>query len=605
MDNFNDSLNSNINIFNNTLIQRAFMQALSQTIFKDINVNTQLNHFNENTIREKPVNETLIKSASLIPEYKEDIQIVLKSRSSSVEKEKSSKQIGLVKEKVETNANDDYDENEKTDIKIFYFDNDEIKIHFIKDGKKNFKQYLRCRDFKRCKGRGMLNSSEEIIITHPCTISTDEHFYNKEINFFEKISKGEINAEDLSNEMNQRIYFKYQILTDPTQSNHLLFSNFFQKYRVASKLSSRDLSLIKTRIKAMNIENLSKEIMLDEIKYYDDNLLQIKHTFKNSKNVYITLRIFCSQHMLLSFRDKNIIQHYIDSTYKYKPTMTNIKCTNICIGYNQLTCKHDIIYIALLQNEEEKTFFQLYSLLKFRFAFNPTLVTCDFMISNISALSKCYDKLNFNLCFFHLIQALWRKLSSLGLRKQQYIKTSKILIFNLKVLCFTNPEYIDKQFNVICEYFKDKDPKYMEFLDYYRNCWIKGKYKIDHWNYYNNISQKKVKKKTIVTIKDNISFTNNSIESLNGYVNSLLPRRTNTLDITEFEKITCSLILKYEGPLKRKISQIDNNDFKLSPTKVTDLIFFIINNLITDDYQFIDNECLNQYVETFNEVFLL
>jgi len=58
-------------------------------------------------------------------------------------------------------------------------------------------------------------------------------------------------------------------------------------------------------------------------------------------------------------------------------------------------------------------------------------------------------------CFFHLVQAWWRKASKLGIRRKSYIKNTKILIFNLEMLPFMEYEkpnkflYIIKKFKRI------------------------------------------------------------------------------------------------------------------------------------------------------------
>ena len=68
-------------------------------------------------------------------------------------------------------------------------------------------------------------------------------------------------------------------------------------------------------------------------------------------------------------------------------------------------------------------------------------LTCDFMRSNINSINKIFKgKTNIITCLFHFIQILWRKANSLHLRNKNYIRNTKLLIFNLKLLPFLKYE---------------------------------------------------------------------------------------------------------------------------------------------------------------------
>ena len=53
------------------------------------------------------------------------------------------------------------------------------------------------------------------------------------------------------------------------------------------------------------------------------------------------------------------------------------------------------------------------------YKWNPLYLTFDFSLPNIKAINKVFD-IN-KVCLFHLMQAWWRKTTSLGLRKKNIL----------------------------------------------------------------------------------------------------------------------------------------------------------------------------------------
>ena len=70
-------------------------------------------------------------------------------------------------------------------------------------------------------------------------------------------------------------------------------------------------------------------------------------------------------------------------------------------------------------------------------------------------------------CLFHFIQCLWRKINSLGLRKKEFIKKSKCLSFNIKLLDFIKVEDIEDSYNCIKNSNIFDDDKYTLFFIYF------------------------------------------------------------------------------------------------------------------------------------------
>lgn len=90
-------------------------------------------------------------------------------------------------------------------------------------------------------------------------------------------------------------------------------------------------------------------------------------------------------------------------------------------------------------------------------------------------------------CFFHFSQAIWRKASKLGLRKDEKIfRDCKIMIMNIKALAFTPPDEVKERFEIMKRSFLKLGTNFQEFLTYFENTWMgkKKKFNINLWNYY-------------------------------------------------------------------------------------------------------------------------
>ena len=86
--------------------------------------------------------------------------------------------------------------------------------------------------------------------------------------------------------------------------------------------------------------------------------------------------------------------------------------------------------------------------------------------------------------FFHFAQCLWRKAGKLGLRRKDYLKSTKDMILNLKTLPFIDINDIEERFSLIYQHFHKEEKIFKDFLDYVDKNWIKSqKYKKELWNY--------------------------------------------------------------------------------------------------------------------------
>ena len=89
-------------------------------------------------------------------------------------------------------------------------------------------------------------------------------------------------------------------------------------------------------------------------------------------------------------------------------------------------------------------------------------------------------------CFFHLIQAWWRKLNKLGFRKKNIIKKTKVLVINLKLLPFMNH---DKALEFYKEIKNEYNKDFETFFEYFDDTWFNieedkdTRYDFSYWLY--------------------------------------------------------------------------------------------------------------------------
>ena len=116
-----------------------------------------------------------------------------------------------------------------------------------------------------------------------------------------------------------------------------------------------------------------------------------------------------------------------------------------------------------------KIFENFLQLLKFNYKFKPKLINIDFSKAEENAILEVYknDKIKILFCLFHFVQCLSRKINSLGLRKKEFIKKSKSLIFNIKLLAFIKVEDIEDWYNCFKNSDIFDDYKYTLFFNYF------------------------------------------------------------------------------------------------------------------------------------------
>ena len=105
------------------------------------------------------------------------------------------------------------------------------------------------------------------------------------------------------------------------------------------------------------------------------------------------------------------------------------------IAYNSEIKEFELVFAASLNKEDKDIFIQLYEFLKFKYNFNPALITCDFSMIDKSVINRVFDKILIITCFFHLIQSTRRNASIFKIRKK-YSKQNTHIIFQSKAFTF-------------------------------------------------------------------------------------------------------------------------------------------------------------------------
>ena len=147
----------------------------------------------------------------------------------------------------------------------------------------------------------------------------------------------------------------------------------------------------------------------------------------------------------------------------------------------------------------------MFNKLKNVFGFSPKIYSCDFNKASAKAVKANFPEIYLVKCFFHFVQCIWKNLKKFGLTKSDNIKETTELTYNIKMLCFIDPENIYTLYKKILK-------KYNDFFNYFNRNWKpKGnfkKIKYIPWNYFNIL-------KSLDFDKKYFYVTNNIAEHIN------------------------------------------------------------------------------------------
>ena len=299
--------------------------------------------------------------------------------------------------------------------------------------------------------------------------------------------------------------------------------------------------------------NDKREETIDLIELNKEKLLKVKIEYLNEKNTKNTIRLYATSESIKLFNDKNISQYFVDGTYKCVPhSINSINVLILIIGFNKVTEKFELVSVVTFNSEGYENYKQLYSFLKSNYHFEPHFITFDFCLANIKAIKDTFsnDDAIIIPSFFHFVQCLWRKASSLCLRKKANIPKTRVLMINMQILPFLEKKKAIEFYKLIKDEFSEE--KYEPFFDYFERTWLNiedenAKTKIDFeiWSYTGKFDFKK-SRKTLVSnsvLENYIFISNNACESVNNLINNYIAIN-NKVAVKRFESVLKILFIR-------------------------------------------------------------
>ena len=149
--------------------------------------------------------------------------------------------------------------------------------------------------------------------------------------------------------------------------------------------------------------------------------------------------------MLKNLGDKNVEQVFINGTYKTVPNIGKFAILVSLLGFNKNKNNFVQCCYIFLTDETQNIYEKFLNLLKNNLILTINIFLYSFSKPEENAILEIFKNIDTKIvfCFIHLIKCWWKKLNVLGLGNKRYIKTSKALVFNLKVLALINIENIE------------------------------------------------------------------------------------------------------------------------------------------------------------------
>jgi hypothetical protein len=147
------------------------------------------------------------------------------------------------------------------------------------------------------------------------------------------------------------------------------------------------------------------------------------------------------------------------------------------VGYGILTKKDTSSYIEFLDtiknyiydNRENRNNLEVWT---------PKTFHCDFELSIIIAIKQIFPNTEIKLCLWHMFRNIENKRKSIYGNINNQSQLSLNILKRIKTLCFLDPIYIKKVFDLISRNATDSDEKDNEFVnDYFKTTYI-DKYNI-------------------------------------------------------------------------------------------------------------------------------
>ena len=134
-------------------------------------------------------------------------------------------------------------------------------------------------------------------------------------------------------------------------------------------------------------------------------------------------------------KDKNIVNYFVDITYKIIPkNLKKYKLMTIT-GVNKITNISYICCFILLKYEDVQSFINIFKYLKEMYSFNPGVVNIDYSSSLTKALKTENIFENSPIivhCFFHFCQAIVKHMKKYDIIKTKMSKYAFEILKNFK-----------------------------------------------------------------------------------------------------------------------------------------------------------------------------
>ena len=202
-------------------------------------------------------------------------------------------------------------------------------------------------------------------------------------------------------------------------------------------------------------------------------------TVSNEKETFLLNDDASDSCEILIFASKTMLdqlaksKHWMcDGTFKFVPKLFYQLYTIHAIKDDYLFA---CVYI-LLANKTKETYIKAFRILKDkRPDLEPETVTTDFEKAAIDALKIVFDKVQPQGCFFHLSQAIWRKIQSLGLTNSYVTDdNSRLYCKLLAALAFLPSNQITQAFEEVSEKLEDLQLGHamQELYEYFEDTYI-------------------------------------------------------------------------------------------------------------------------------------
>ena len=437
----------------------------------------------------------------------------------------------------------------------FYFKNNDILSTFYL--KKNYKDiiYFECGKKRNgCKGKIKYNiNKSKWYLTNECNgnVSHETYIFSK---FYEKFTKDELSVFNMNLKQMQKYYSRALFKSNESIDINSVKTNFKNKFNFKINLTNNEISKEKYYalggITNLDIDKLLKRINNEEINlkiksldiFYDYKLKNTKIEKREEKVYFLT-----TNDMEEKLKDKNIVNYFVDITYKIIPkNLKKYKLMTIT-GVNKITNISYICCFILLKYEDVQSFINIFKYLKEMYSFNPGVVNIDYSSSLTKALKTENIFENSPIivhCFFHFCQAIVKHMKKYDILKTKMSKYAFEILKNVELICFIPYNFIKSYSNFLKNRLTEENE--IKFYNYLDKNWLKKE--PSFYNYYELFDNVNLE-----GLIPHFYITNNIAESLHSKLGLYLPYKkvTNNNFIISIRNIIVNYETKSENIIRK------------------------------------------------------